>query len=197
MEWRPFAAVFVQNTLKEFVAKHDFNADAKVNRSSSPAFRYKPSDQEVQSQHLRFLELQKRVASQRKAIRQRDEEYSEQRKRKLEQEVLRSLRERQSRSQSNKEARGLGQRRAFRSFRQNEKSHDLSGIFTLTGADGGPQSSRLRHNSSREGVVSLKPVYPSEKELQTNISLPVIALRDSHTTTQLPTNRARPPRLGV
>ena len=203
MEWRPFAAVFVPNTLKEFIARHDFNAENKVNRSSSP-IRYRPTDQEVQVQHVRFQELRKKVAVQRKEIKLRDEVLIQNRRRRLEQDLSKALLARQMRQNYSEEVRVLARSRACQSFRHGRPERtpgvasEDSLIFALTGqgAESGAQSSRLRNYSSREAIQCQRFTPQPEKDMQVNTSLPLISLHDSREPSALQSHRPRAPRLG-
>lgn len=89
MEWRPFACAFVPNTFKEFVSKHDYAAQLQLQsqHTSVKAFRYRPSPQDVEEQKQRLASLRRKVALQRRLIKQRDEESSVKRQQRLERDL--------------------------------------------------------------------------------------------------------------
>ena len=88
MEWRPFACVFVPNTFKEFLSKHDYAAQLQQSQQASvKAFRYRPSPQDVEEQKQRLLALRRKVTLQRRLIKQKDEESSVKRQQRLERDL--------------------------------------------------------------------------------------------------------------
>ncbi len=89
MEWRPFACVFVPNTFKEFLSKHDYAAQLQQQsqQASVKAFRYRPSPQDIEEQKQRLAALRRKVTLQRRLIKQKDEESSVKRQQRLERDL--------------------------------------------------------------------------------------------------------------
>lgn len=74
MEWRPYAASYVPNTFESFCKKVDFSSlDVFRPKEKQAVSLYRPTTQDVEAEFQKFEDLRKKVAEQRKRIREQDD----------------------------------------------------------------------------------------------------------------------------
>ena len=131
VEWRPFAHVFVPNTFKEFLEKHDYITELRTQQTSVKSLRYQPSSHDVEEQKQRLLALRRKVVIQRRLIKQKDAENSVKRRLVLERELSFRSQSRQERPLQRSKTRNVTHGAAAYP-RHSVRMQDDSVFFSLT-----------------------------------------------------------------